>query len=379
MAGDLGAELKQYTINILNSLGSEVDKQFEKWARPEIGFLAQLCRAQQAAVKEQAEVLNELAEDQRRSYERSLFVLEILTIPATSWLLATLELKVGKKIFYEYEGAMVQVHDIPWVALPKTRVWNEYNSKIFGDMGKEIADSLSKLAGEKFLANDHEDVNPHSVAYSPNAGVFALNLHAEVYKQQRQIKDTILKITQDIARSMTFGRALVQRLRSENPHFDRLPYEAQLKAGQKMFNDMLDMNRETWAGQWIYYGNDPPSPDWGRVKRELERQIWRLWIVQQHFRAEKSGFPPIDAVMGASGDVLEATGGVLFPIKTSPIVTRLDEFNAPVWDYILKKRPMDAQAQVNKLNDWAKREEPTWLNRELEGKRRVLKPVDEMW
>ncbi len=220
MAGDLGAELKQYTINILNSLGSEVDKQFEKWARPEIGFLAQLCRAQQAAVKEQAEVLNELAEDQRRSYERSLFVLEILTIPATSWLLATLELKVGKKIFYEYEGAMVQVHDIPWVALPKTRVWNEYNSKIFGDMGKEIADSLSKLAGEKFLANDHEDVNPHSVAYSPNAGVFALNLHAEVYKQQRQIKDTILKITQDIARSMTFGRALVQRLRSENPHFE---------------------------------------------------------------------------------------------------------------------------------------------------------------
>jgi hypothetical protein len=106
-----------------------------------------------------------------------------------------------------------------------------------------------------------------------------------------------------------------------------------------------------------------------------------LWILQQHFRAEEVGLGvKIKRVMGASGGVLEATGGIGSLIKNSPIVTRLDEeFNAPVWDYILKRRPDDAQEQVKKLNEWAKHQPLTLLNSQLEGKKRVLKPVEKMW
>src|SRR5215831_3632376 len=154
MARDLGSELKQYMINLLNSIEKEVEKRFEKWAKERVGFLAMLCYAQKDAAEEQAKVLKEQEEEKRRSFERALFVLEILTIGATSWLGATLEMKLGPKLFREYG------ENIGPVLLPKRLVPpDEYRSKIFGDMGKDLADMVFKLAGQQFSPAPYTEAN----------------------------------------------------------------------------------------------------------------------------------------------------------------------------------------------------------------------------
>src|SRR5262249_18273637 len=144
--------------------------------------------------------------------------------------------------------------------------------------------------------------------YSPDANVFANNLFREVDQQRQQAVAAINKIAQDINRSPSFGEALVKRLRQQNPHLDRLGFDAQWLAGKKMIDDILNLYRQTWADRWIYYGNDPRELDWERVKKELELQIWVIWFIQQNFHVESLG-PAGTIVTGASGPVLNQSGG----------------------------------------------------------------------
>src|SRR5262249_10551985 len=149
-------------------------------------------------------------------------------------------------------------------------------------------------------------------------------------------------------------------------------FNDQLLTGQKMINDLIQQNRETWVNDCVYYGNDPPKPDWPRIKKELERQLWVVWIIHQHFHLEEmSG---IHVVLGASGATLNTTGGFASEIKDSPIVTRLfEEFNAPVSEMIMNGSP-NSQEQVDTLNNWARNQDQTRLNKELAGTRRKLEP-----
>ena len=107
----LGSELKTYTINLLNSIGKDVDRQIDKWSKPHVGFLSMLCAAYQRAVDNQTETFKESDEERRRSFERAIFSLELLSLGAFAWLGASLELKVGPRIFYEYEMETMSAGD----------------------------------------------------------------------------------------------------------------------------------------------------------------------------------------------------------------------------------------------------------------------------
>src|SRR5439155_26302431 len=126
----LAAKLTQYTINLLNLIGKEVDEQIGLWNKPKIGFLDQYVTAHAHAVKSQADVLKNYEEEERRAVERALFVMELLTIPAISWFGAALEPKVGPKLFFEYKDGL----KVPDKYIRK-RVHDEFQSKILGDAG----------------------------------------------------------------------------------------------------------------------------------------------------------------------------------------------------------------------------------------------------
>jgi len=86
---------------------------------------------------------------------------------------------------------------------------------------------------------------------------------------------------------------------------------------------------------------------------------------------------------GASGPVLNQTGGFGSAIKDSAIARRLfEDFSAPLMNIMLKGSPVtqnEVEEQIEKLNYWAYNQGSTWLDSQLKGKRRELKPVDQIW
>lgn len=252
------------------------------------------------------------------------------SLGATAWLGAVLEQKVGRKLFYEYEQAEV-ILPKRWLRLLNAKkIPEEFEAKLFGDSGHALADVGVNLGGEKLKPPPFKGPNPQEVANAPDANIFANNLFRQVDAQRKQAVDTIVGTAQDINSSVTLGAAIVKRLQKENPRFDCLSVEAQKLAGQKLINDALNIERRKWADKWLFYGSDPPQPNWFKVKYELERQIWAVWVAQQNFHIEI--IPDADAlipgsirnvIVGASGRVLEHTGGFAKLIEDSVIATRL--------------------------------------------------------
>lgn len=380
---DLAAiELKQYTINLLNNIEKEVTAQFDKWVKPKVGFVDLLCTAFGDAANDQVAVLKDEQEEKRRAFERALFILNLCAIGATNWLGAAMELKLGPKIFFEYEA------NLGAVLMPKfmlKKIHNEFKGKIFGDMSKDLASLAVDLAGEHFNPSDgYREPNPNNVIYAPNAATFGQKIYVEADVQQTFVTKTINRIAQNINNSPTFGQALVARVLKRFPQCTRLGRVGIVNAGHALVNELFDMYRQNWAAQWYYYGYDPPSqPRWSNIRRHFERQIWAVWILQQHFSVQKMNVLNSYYINGASGPVLETSGGFGSLIKDSPIVTRLFEaFNVPVSDMILNGPPHSedgCQAQIDKINKWAINEDQTVLRGELDGKKRVLGPVDQIW
>ncbi len=174
-------ELSQYTINTLNNLIREIDAQFGKWSQERVGFLALLCLAQQQAIDRQSEILRQDEEERRRSYERSMFVFSLISIGATAWLGAALELKLGPKLFSEYEQAAVI---LPRAWLKK--VPNEFANRVFGDTGHALADKFLESVGERVQPPAYRAIERGEVAGAPDANQFANSL----FSTGRQAADT---------------------------------------------------------------------------------------------------------------------------------------------------------------------------------------------
>jgi len=316
--------------------------------------------------------------------ERALFLIEVMSVPAISWLGATLELRVGAKLFQEYEdGFEAETRKYFY-----HKVHDEFQSKIFGDAGKDLASTLFKLASENIASEGQPSIDLHSIAYSPDLEVFGSNLYQEVDKQSTAAQTQINRIAQTVNNSYTFGDAIVKRLQKETHGFDRLAPRIQFEMGTKLINGLMQDMRNDWASRWLYYGNDPPHPSWPRIIRELERELWCVWILQQNFHSKKHGWNLFDEdykVSGASGEVFDQTGGIASSYEDSPITTRLfEDFNAPLMDYKLDwalktHSKIWADQQAQKIRDWAGSGDFSYITNQLRGVARSLQPVEQMW
>jgi hypothetical protein len=385
-------ELTQYLINLLNLIGKEVDQQFAKWSGLYTGFLDGYVAAHARAANSQEKVLAKYKEEQRRSMERSLFLMEILSIPAVSWLGAALEMRVGKRIFREYEdGVNLCGRYFYKVA------HDEFKSKVFGDSIKDFANIITKLTGEKIVVDEPPEVDEHKIAFQPTLDLFGSTLYQEVEEQRAAVLNNVDAVTLDINKRLaTFGNSIVKRLRSERAGFDRLTGELQFQAGTELIDRLVQESRKAWASSWLFYGSDPPAkPNWRMITDELERQLWCVWLVQQDLHAGKHGWNLFDEdyrVIGASGEVFDPVGGALLPpnpslYENSPIQDRLfEDFNAPLMDYRLDHAVKThtkawAEKQVEKLKDWINQPQQSmdYLNQVLRGKPRKLQEIDSMF
>ena len=382
MARDIGAELKQYMINLFNSIGKEVDSQFGKWNKPNIGFLAQLCAAHDQAMQSQLNVLKAEADELQRTMDRMLFAMQLLSIGAISWIGAALEYRIGPKFFYTYE-VLEDGTDIPWlIQKPK-----EFEAKLIGDLGQGLLTWLTMVGITPGKTDPLPDADTKKIANSPTFGVFANNLYEEVDKQRDVTQRNINMLSQAVNNSATFGPTLMKRLARELPGFERMGEAGQFAAGKIWIDNGIGGLRLGWIKDSYYYRCDPPQPNWSMVGRLLEKEAWAFWLIQQNLFAGKKGwnlFAEDYVVKGASGSVFEKTGGFASAYEVSPVTDRLSSMNAPVMDFIGDSAMEThtekwADEKISGLKSWAKRQNSDNLNQLLEGKPRALKPVDQIW
>ena len=384
-----GVELKGYVTTLLETLGKDVDKQFDKWCDPVTGYLTHLISCYEGAQNDQISVLQQQEQERQRALQRALFVMNFLAIGATAWLGVALEKVAGPRLFFEYEQVGM-VLPVNWLRkLPR-----EFDGALFGNLGKDITNALVGVLNEK-LAQPQEvaAVDDRIVAQSPDMKRFGFNLHQEIRKQKDSVKKAIVSTIEDINRSTTFSSSISKKLNELHPHIERMPYPNIIGIGHDFINSVFDERRKKWASSFFFYGFDPPRPDWARVQSRLEKMIWAIWVAQQNFHAARLGeqqsgilssaMSNMYYLKGAQGNLLGTTGGFASWIKDSPITVRLfEKFNAPVQQILSKGPPITFDActeQANKLRTWANNVDANELRNWLKGVKRDLGPVDSVF
>ncbi len=378
-------EVKQYAINLLDSLGKEITAQFEKWNKPKVGFLDLLCGAHDDAAGDQAAVFKQAEEEKAAAQERAMLVFSILQLAATDWLGAVIELKLVPKIASRYSKTNFSL-PANWIADMKRRgvIKPDISTKVFGDFSNDLMDLFWNVTGSKVLpSSPFTALNGNNVPYAPLMTSFAQSLYLEVDKQQRAATGVVNQYSEALNRSQTAGKELVDVVLEQVPGVNVESRIDIVGAAKDFINAYFNDYRRSWADRWYYYGYDPPlAPRWKRIRHQLELHLWGVWIGQQNFATLALG-GDLFRIVGASGE-LSGSGGFAKEIKDSPVVTHLfEEFNAPIMRMILEGDTWDTveevREQIKKLNDWATSLDTKTLVGDLEGKKRDLKPVDQMW
>jgi hypothetical protein len=392
MSDDLltaGVELKGYVTTLLGNIEKDVDGQFDKWCAPVTGYLSHLVGCYEGAQNDQVTTLREQEDERQRALQRALFVLNFLAIGATAWLGVALEKVVGPRLFFEYEQTALTLPTNWLRKIPK-----EFDGALFGNLGKDITNALVGVLNEK-LAQPAEvaAIDGTAVAKSPDMNRFGYNLNLEIKKQKDAVKAVIDSTIENINRSTTFSSSISKKLKTLNPHLERMSYPNIIGAGHDFINSIFEEQRKKWAASYFFYGyNPPPNTNWARVQSQLEKMLWAVWVAQQNFgpaRAMPQGgafgmaLADLYYLKGAQGNLLGTTGGIASTIKDSPITLRLFErFNAPVQDILLNGPPTTyatCTAQADKLRIWANTVDTNEIRSMLKGVKRDLGTVDKIF
>jgi hypothetical protein len=394
-------ELKQYTVNLLNSMRLEIAAQYDKWGKEHVGFVSLLCGAHGDAASDQAAILKQQQDEERRAFERAMFIFSIVGLFAIDVAGAAIELKLAPKLIGEYDKTRATAAG--FTIIYSTRRAG-VNRKVMGDFSTDLMQSLLAL-GTQYDGppSTYRELDLASLPYSPNAKEFGHKLFVELDQQQAAIASYINGVSQSVFRSRVFGDNLVKRLVQTSEALNavgkliseklgRKPDKNTLiEAGQLWIDSVFDDKRKKWADQYYFYGYDPsPKPNWEMIRRRLERYLWKLWIQQQHFRIRVNvGQDPgwirasdTYSLIGASGSILERTGGIGSWIKDNPIVTRLYDLNAPVMDLTTGatwSHRSECQSQLDKLKTWAEQLDGADLQKEIDGIKRPFRTVSKIW
>ena len=396
----VASELKQYTINTLNLLGKEIDDQYDKWAKERTGFFALLCGAHGDAAKEQAKVLKQQQDEERRAFERAMFIFSILGVFAIDTVGAAIELKLAPKLIGEYEKVMVAGYGLMYSPTKSAGV----GRKVMGDFSNDFMDLMSAL-GTKYDGPpfNYKELDLTSLPYKPNANDFAQKIYEELDRQRKSVMRYFNGLTQNINNSRVFGGDVVKKLLDMKETMNSIEKavlhtrgkqpdtKAMIQAGQILIDSLLDEVRKKWVDAYYYYEYDPsPNPPWGMIKQRLERYLWKLWIQQQKFRIRVNegmdpGWRASDSytLVGASGSILAPSGGFASRRQDNPIVVRLFDLNAPVMDLLMHgstwSHHAECQSQLDKLNKWATQLDTADAHASLEGVKRPWRTVSKIW
>lgn len=291
-------------------------------------FLNNVIDAERLALKNHEDTLKKvLNEQQRQDQLGAMFAMMALSLaagPALSWITGAIETRIFPKYFSMSQRTSQQIlleHKNKTKLTPFTvyRNHDEYNkvaAKMFAEFTANVIQKgyidpinyyISKLPDRNAASNNSKsyqeltsvvaiDNNANSdLLYSSLKSRIENALKDEIMVTRSQIRELALNVRRDAQ----FGRKMLDILYRLNPQIEKWGLREKQKAAELFIESWIDGCRSEWARKWLYYGNNPPKTSIFEMSRKLEREIWKMWILDQEFKFHKT--EPVDNQDGVRG------------------------------------------------------------------------------
>ncbi len=303
---DLGFQLKTHLYNMLvNNLTWEYMDQIEAWKL----YIEDVSDVAKSAMDSHTSTLQaanaELQSIQEKEFAMAMLLLNMFATTAIAWVGAAISVKYAPKLTTTTKTIVDQklklINDrylAGFTAFRPTtttvKVANPIADKMLGDMGKAAAGYVNGLL--------QKQLQPSAPAFkAPDDGFiqktndwqsFRTGMLTALYAQQQQGQQQIRGIANSVENNAVMvGQALVDRLFREQPTLKSLKGtdgdNKRYLAGAAMINKSLNDQRDKWADDWFYYGNDPPQLRWNEDIL-MERQLWAMWMVEEQIEVVKA-------------------------------------------------------------------------------------------
>jgi hypothetical protein len=306
MAADLAFRLKEHMIYLLTKkLSDEYNDQTERWKK----YIDDVTDAVDSATKHVQEAFVDAKAERQAAQEQAfgyaMLIFSMVAGPAVSWLGNAIKLKYAAK-FLVAAPRIKMVTKVTWNRSPLGKEFMQFipegvvatdmpvANAVLGDASKSLAGWLADQGMKQLKPSQVGGVplNTKFVQTSFSWQSLKTGLNQELYNAQNNGRVAIETLADSVEADVEFGEKLQARLFKEQPNLKTLkpPHNIpqQERAGQLMINKLLNDQRNVWAKQWFYYGNNPPV-----VKANLdvisEREIWAQWLLDQHVRLQPGG------------------------------------------------------------------------------------------
>jgi hypothetical protein len=217
-------------------------------------------------------------------------------------------------------------------------------------------------------------------AESPNHSSFETHLKNAMSIESDLTLAGIGSLGTAINENKRYGRECLQKLDRLVPNAKRMNSEMRETLAKNMIKDDLNKQRQRWAFEWFYYGNDPQNVS--SLTDAIELEIWAFWILNEGFKVKEytmrhriDGPYSVYRVEGATfGD-----RGVPEPVlqKLADFDVLLGRTQGQITDQLSrlrsereskepeKERPwidvgrkVDTEQEIKELESWAKKHRP---------------------
>lgn len=307
-------ELRQHAYDFLavNTV-SEYGNQIGEWQK----YINRVVDAEKEAVRNHQDTLNKMAAEERAKAEASamfaMLALSLVTGPLLSWISGAIQYKLVPKLTsvtkprFVTRGLEQTVYSNgKWISSPPLPIGvfteethNKVTAKIFGDLGEDAAAKIGGGVMSLFSSSEKQQIPKRQNGNSyqqitllanqtNNADQFINSLkttleNALIDEKEKTI-NAIIGLATAIKRNLNFGKLVLEKMYRVKPETKKLSGNQLKWAAYKYIEDLVDEDREKWAEDWFYYGNNPPNTSTFEMSRTIEREIWGLWILDQEFK-----------------------------------------------------------------------------------------------
>lgn len=313
----LAFKLKDYARKkIADNMLWEFTDQYERWKI----YIGKLALAHEAALNEHTALLKSAADERQRSFELSMMALNLVFSPVISWIGSAIQYRVMPKFTTVWRREAFAGEMFGRLVPTEAAAANQ----VMGNFASELASLGLRHVKPLLIADRRQPVSGDFAKTVQSWAAFKQGLEKTIYDKQVEAAADVRALVNKIDLSVNFGKELCDDLFEAHPSLRSASDSVAERGGYACINLVLNEMRKSWASHWFYFGNNPPSSVTFLTERMIQKQLWRLWMLEEELAVEprQSYGKDVDPTVQYS-----SRSGLFFD---DPILDKLSDLNFPV-------------------------------------------------